>query len=53
MGAPQIILIVLASINLLYVAHIHGEPRENWNFWELVGEDITIIGLLIWGGFFS
>lgn len=54
MRAPQIILIVLYGISLLYSAYFHGKPKDGrHSFWSnLIGVAI-IISLLWWGGFFN
>lgn len=54
MGAPQIIWICVAGINLLILAFEHGRPKQGKNsIWTaLVGTAISI-GLLLWGGFFG
>lgn len=52
MGTPQIIYVILTAISLLGAAHLHGKPRENYNFWTaLIGVALGYT-LLIWGGFF-
>lgn len=53
MGAPQIILIILLSVDLLLVANKHGKPRENYNVWTVIFSTALFIGLLLWGGFFK
>lgn len=54
MGIPQILMIVLISINLLLAAKDHGKPKEgNNNFWVAFLSAVIIIPILIWGGFFK
>ena len=53
MKAPQVIFIVLTCIELFIVAALHNTPRTNYNiFWKLLDAGV-LVGLLIWGGFFS
>ena len=52
MGAPQIIMIVLSTIDLICAALLHGQKRDSkYNFWaELIGK-IGLYCLLKAGGF--
>ncbi len=53
MGTAQIVLIVIASINMLLSANEHGRPRKNHNFWtDFIGV-VLLFSILIWGGFFE
>jgi len=52
MGAPQIIFIVIASIELLVHAIKHGEIRE-FNISMRIIDTTLMVGLLFWGGFFG
>lgn len=52
LGAPQIILIVLFLLSIVYAAVQHGEPRENYNVWRVFWSAILELALLTWGGFF-
>ena len=52
MGTPQIIFIVIASIELLVHAAKHGERRE-FNIFAKIIDTAVLVGLLIWGGFFG
>jgi hypothetical protein len=54
MGAPQIIWIVMASVNLLLTAYLHGKPKDgNHNIWLTILGSIIMLSLLIGGGFFK
>jgi hypothetical protein len=54
MGAPQIIYIVLTALGLLLVAEKHGKvPEKPENLWTSLFATAIVVGLLIWGGFFS
>ena len=54
MRTPEIILIVLWSLGLLYTAHKHGQPKElEYNiFVSIVALSINI-ALLMWAGLFN
>jgi len=53
MNAPQIIMIILLSVNTAMHLAQDGEPRGNYNFWmKLLTVAITVL-ILIWGGFFE
>ena len=51
MGIPQIIFIVIASIEVLVHAIKHGEHRE-FNIFVRLIDTALMVGLLFWGGFF-
>ena len=54
MGIPQIIYIVLISAGLLFSARDHGKTKEGKNnFFKVLTGEAIVVGLLIWGGFFS
>jgi len=53
MNAPQIIFIVLASIELLVHAHKHGQSRGKFNIGMALLNTAFTVGLLWWGGFFG
>jgi len=54
MRAPQIIVITLYAINLLFTAYMHGKPKiGRENFWTALIGNACGVGLLIWGGFFN
>jgi hypothetical protein len=54
MGASQIIWIVMASINLLLTAYLHGKPRAgNHNIWFTISGSVIMLALLMGGGFFK
>ena len=52
---PQIIILILCQVMLLYAAYMHGKPRkeEKYNFWEALLNMILTLALLYWGGFFD
>lgn len=50
---PQILMLLLISINLLTAAHLHGKPKEgNYSFWYSIINAIVLLALLYFGGFF-
>lgn len=55
MNAPQIILIVILSLELLVTANLHGELKTHTtvDFWRTFIIITGLIGLLLWGGFFA
>lgn len=54
MKTPEIILIVLWSLGLLYTAYKHGKPKESEHniFVSVVALSIHI-ALLMWAGLFN
>ena len=52
MGVPQIIMVVLITIDLVCTALLHGQKRDSkYNFWaELIGK-IGLFWILKAGGF--
>lgn len=54
MGTPQIIMLVLISVQLLLTANLHGKTKTGkHNFWStLISNSITLT-ILYLGGFFS
>lgn len=51
---PQIIMIVLYSINLITSATKHGEQKEeSYNFWVTLLSTALSIWILKWGGFWK
>ena len=52
METPQIILIVLVALNLMVNLIKNGESKKH-SFVAALIDNSVIIGLLIWGGFFS
>lgn len=54
MNAPQVIAIVVISINLFCVALLHGrkKPENTFNFWGELIQAALIVLVLKWGGFF-
>jgi len=53
MKVPQIIVIVLLSLSLMYNLIKHGEDKGKYNFWVSIIDVGVTVGLLIWGGFFN
>ena len=54
MGAPQIILIVLAGISLLVNAYMHGKDRAGkFNVFHKLIDVGLMFWILIAGGFFG
>jgi len=53
MGVPQIIFIVLLSMQLGMAIAKHGEPRLPYHAGWAVANIILVTGLLYWGGFFG
>ena len=54
MHTPQIIVIVLISMNFGIELIKHGQPKEgNHNVFIKLIDVGVLVGLLIWGGFFS
>jgi hypothetical protein len=52
--APQIIMIVLLSINIVIALMKHGEPRnDKYSVWVALINAAINVALLWWGGFFS
>jgi len=53
MNAPQIIMIILLTLNTALHLDQHGQPRGNYHFgMKLLTVAITVL-ILIWGGFFE
>jgi hypothetical protein len=54
MNTPQIIIIVLFSMELGLALALHGQKRRSpyYSFWETLLALAIMLGLLIWGGFF-
>ena len=52
MQTPQVIVIVLTAISLAVNLLKNGEPKK-YNFVAALIDSTALIGLLIWGGFFS
>ena len=54
MRAPQIIYIAMLAAGAGIAMVKHGKPKEgNYNFWTSLLSSAIVVGLLIWGGFFS
>lgn len=53
MKTPEIILLILWLIDLCLFAHLHGRPRENYNFWAKLISVIILFFLLRWAGLFQ
>jgi hypothetical protein len=52
MQTPQIIIIVLTAISLV-VNLINNDQPKKYNFVTALIDSTIVIGLLVWGGFFS
>jgi hypothetical protein len=52
MQAPQIIIIVLIAISLVVNLLRNGESRK-FSFVSALFDSAIVVGVLIWGGFFS
>lgn len=54
MGAPQIIMIVLITIGLVFELFMHGEtvPTKH-NFYSSFVAKVLLCALLYWGGFWN
>ena len=53
MGAPQIIVIVLLSMDVVVNIAKHGEPKSPYNALIGVLDSVIIAALLWWGGFWN
>lgn len=54
MKTPEIILIALWSIGLLFIAYKHGEPKESkYNIFVSIVALSIHIALLMWAGLFN
>jgi len=54
MKTPEIILIVIWSIGLLFTAYKHGKPRDsNYNIFASIVALSIHIALLVWAGLFN
>lgn len=53
MKAPQIIILVLFLIALLYNANKHGQPKGNHNFFNTLFRVILWLVVLYCGNFFN
>ena len=54
MKVPQIIMICLTMVFLLWNAYQHGKPRAGrGNFWYALGAAVIQFSLLLAGGFFA
>lgn len=51
---PQIIILALALIMLMFSDYKHGQPKEGkWNFWGSLFVVTINLLVLYWGGFFN
>jgi len=48
MNPGLITLYVLSFMELLASAHLHGKPRDNWNFVVEVINTIVLLSLVWW-----
>ena len=53
MKAPQIIVIILFTVEFVITAIKHGESKDDYNIVMTILDIATFAGLLIWGGFFA
>ena len=53
MGAPQIIMIVLITLNVTVNILQHGEETKKNGLQALAVDMPLTVGLLYWGGFFN
>jgi hypothetical protein len=53
MGAPQIIIIVLFTLNIGIAIARNGQKQPETNMVISIFRIAVLIGLLIWGGFFN
>ena len=54
MKAPQIIMIIIMTMNVSINLIKHGEPKDDvYSFPIALISTIINVGLLIWGGFFG
>ncbi len=52
MNGGEIALIVVFGASLLIAAHVHGKPRDDYNFW-CIGVSLAIeFALMWWAGLF-
>lgn len=52
MKAPQIILIILLSIEFTTNCFKHGETKQYHVGWK-IADIVGLVGLLYWGGFWN
>ena len=50
---PQWAVAVLMAVNLLFAAHMHGEPRGDYNFLDAAIAVTLTSALLYFGGFWG
>ena len=53
MRAPQIIVIILFTVEFAVATLKHGESKGNYNIVMTILDIATFAGLLIWSGFFT
>ena len=52
-GWPQAIYFILLLAGTVQATLEHGKPRKPRNAWHALWAELMILGLMIWGGFFS
>lgn len=52
MNIPQIIVIVMFSLNVGISLAKHGQSQGRYSFWATLISVAIWVGLLTWGGFF-
>lgn len=50
---PQIIFLVLISLDMGIAIAKHKQPKNNYNIWDSLIGQLIILLLLYWGGFFN
>ena len=54
MGIPQIIILILIGIDVLFAINKHGQKQEHgYNIFASVFAAALTLGILLWGGFFN
>jgi hypothetical protein len=52
-GWPQGIFLAGVLVHLFANAAVHGRPRSEFSFWQALTNDLYILVLIYWGGFFK
>jgi hypothetical protein len=53
MRAPQVIFIILCTVDVMIHLFKHGDERPKYNFFVKVADTFLLTALLFWGGFFA
>lgn len=53
MGTPEIIMLVIYGLNIVFAVANHGKARGKCNGFAAIAGAAIGIGLLYWGGFFA